>query len=602
MATIVEDIEAESFLPMSLTKLCTDLENQIGTRKSMTEQHYRDRDDWTAFSTNMRAIISVHYDKVSNAVRDSLEAMQAGDDGKESMIKLGGNLRALLDATQYRMMNEETFATAQEVDFEFDFPTYIDWNRFDTSYIEATRDISNSGPVLATPRTRKPTEEEQADWEQLSNRIRVYVRGVKQKEETGRFFVQKINCFLDNLRNWRSTDKDASQTESPRGAAAKGTPSVSRQTLNDIVLRKGFFSTFFKKVTIKEPAFEHVCTVWKDLPPKASTPKAQPQKQLPEPEAETNGKKKKKKKQEVSKDLPQTVCGDVRIHLFQEVPFGDLEAVLPHKVVQLKTLDTLMFAIKIIVSFVLLAMTINNLVAKPKQGERVKGTYLIVVLAVVALVKQAVGLITGWLSMRKGYERDVDRFVQRKQAAQGMPVVAQLVDEAKQQELKEMLLTYFFLWREEVPISAAAMDMKIERFLKQVYKQDLDFDETDGIEKLISLGIIAEVGTDKKGDPTYGVQYTPSEWVETHPDRPLTACTQRFRTTSTRDLEQFKQKGSKLKLLASKALEAKALSSVKAKSLKAAVSVPKDKMTNGTKDPKEMKAKKAPAKKTKGTK
>eukprot|EP01060_Flectonema_neradi_P006760 TRINITY_DN14620_c1_g2_i1.p1 TRINITY_DN14620_c1_g2~~TRINITY_DN14620_c1_g2_i1.p1 ORF type:complete len:617 (+),score=137.24 TRINITY_DN14620_c1_g2_i1:56-1852(+) len=556
MATgIVEDIEAESFLPMSLTKLCIDLERQIGTRKTMTQQNYQDRDDWSAFVTNMRAIISVHYDKVSNAVRDALEAMQAGDDRHEHMVKLGGNLRALLDATQYRMMNEDTFATAQEVDYEFDFPTYIDWNRFDPSYIEATNAVSGANMVLATPRTRPTTKEEQADWQQLSNRIRVYVRGVKQKEDTGRFFVQKINCFLDNIWNWRSPEK-ATQLDSPR-TTAKGTPSVSRQTLNDIVLRKGFFSTFFKEVTIKEPAFEHVCTVWKDQP-RTLTPKARDAKKLPDTSA-ANGKKKKKPKAQ-QKD---TDGGDVQIHLFQDVPFGDLEAVLPHKVVQLKPLDTLVFAIKIVVAFVLLAITFNNLIAKPQKGERVKGTYLIVLLAIVALVKQAVGLITGWLSMRKGYERDVDRFVQRKQAAQGVPVVAQLVDEAKQQELKEMLLTYFFLWREEKPMTASAVDLKIERFLKQEYKEDLDFDERDGIEKLLSLGIITESGG-AKDEPTYTVQYSPSEWVETHPDRPLTSCTQRFRTASTRNLDQFKQNGSaKLKLLASKALEAKILKEAK---------------------------------------
>src|SRR6185295_5642965 len=71
-------------------------------------------------------------------------------------------------------------------------------------------------------------------------------------------------------------------------------------------------------------------------------------------------------------------------------------------------------------------------------------------------------------------------------------VLFRLLDEAEEQENREALLAYFFLWKHapESGWSSEELDGAVEQFLTQVTGQDIDFEVGDALDKLVRLRIV----------------------------------------------------------------------------------------------------------------
>ena len=67
-----------------------------------------------------------------------------------------------------------------------------------------------------------------------------------------------------------------------------------------------------------------------------------------------------------------------------------------------------------------------------------------------------------------------------------------LLDEAEEQEIREVLLAYFYLWRYagERGWTTAELDDYIELDLERRLKLNVDFEVADAIRKLVSAGIV----------------------------------------------------------------------------------------------------------------
>ena len=75
----------------------------------------------------------------------------------------------------------------------------------------------------------------------------------------------------------------------------------------------------------------------------------------------------------------------------------------------------------------------------------------------------------------------------------GNAFVSSLVNQVQEQELKEILLGYFFLWKKS-PLTQRQLDYEVETFLNDQFQLELDFEVEDALQKLISLKLIEEVG------------------------------------------------------------------------------------------------------------
>lgn len=75
-------------------------------------------------------------------------------------------------------------------------------------------------------------------------------------------------------------------------------------------------------------------------------------------------------------------------------------------------------------------------------------------------------------------------------------VMFRLLDEAEEQETREVLLGYFYLWRYSGPngFTAAELDFSIETDLKKKLGLDLNFEVVDALAKLTRAGLLVTTG------------------------------------------------------------------------------------------------------------
>jgi hypothetical protein len=73
-----------------------------------------------------------------------------------------------------------------------------------------------------------------------------------------------------------------------------------------------------------------------------------------------------------------------------------------------------------------------------------------------------------------------------------MGALSYIADMAKDEESKEVLLTSLFLLHQKSPISIDELDREIERYISKNYDIEMNFEISDGINKLERLGLIAK--------------------------------------------------------------------------------------------------------------
>jgi hypothetical protein len=67
-----------------------------------------------------------------------------------------------------------------------------------------------------------------------------------------------------------------------------------------------------------------------------------------------------------------------------------------------------------------------------------------------------------------------------------------LIELSQEEESKEALLVYLFLAKENKFITANQIDKNIELYIKKLYNIDMDFEISDGIKKVLDLGVVIE--------------------------------------------------------------------------------------------------------------
>ena len=83
-------------------------------------------------------------------------------------------------------------------------------------------------------------------------------------------------------------------------------------------------------------------------------------------------------------------------------------------------------------------------------------------------------------------------------------VITCLTDEAEEQECREAILAYFFLLTEaEQKHSVQSLDERIERFFREEFSLDVDFEVDDAVRKLKSLSLLEKKGKSLRVVPLF---------------------------------------------------------------------------------------------------
>jgi hypothetical protein len=180
---------------------------------------------------------------------------------------------------------------------------------------------------------------------------------------------------------------------------------------------------------------------------------------------------------------------DVFIKLFKDVPKADLEMLLPGTRIRMSLKDR----IKIIMPTVSgLAVSIYK-AFKGALLAAAAGLYGI--LAVIGVTcGYGVRSFYGYLQTKQRYQLNLTESLYYQNLDNNAGVIARLLSEAEEQENREAVLAYFFLWRESKGpgMTAEQLDTRIEQFLHDCLGRPVDFEVDDALAKLLRLGLARE--------------------------------------------------------------------------------------------------------------
>ncbi len=208
--------------------------------------------------------------------------------------------------------------------------------------------------------------------------------------------------------------------------------------------------------------------------------------------SDSTGKDFHQVKRKLKKNNPLLVHGDTNQHifikLFKNVPHTDLKMLFPNSKASIGFLDRLKLGVfgggGAIWSLIALIGKLTVAVAVLSQA------------AIVALVV-FVGLI--WRQIKEvifhqtSYMAKLVKTLYSYSIGDNEGALTYLTYMAEESESKEALLAYLFLVGLENPITTLSLDERIEKFIKDTYNVDIDFEIEDGLRKLYDFGIVREV-------------------------------------------------------------------------------------------------------------
>ncbi len=189
-------------------------------------------------------------------------------------------------------------------------------------------------------------------------------------------------------------------------------------------------------------------------------------------------------------DLGPFVRSDVvYLRMFKDVPHVDMEMHLPEQGtrVKMRMIDKMQIASPMAVGLPTLAMKALGLSLGAAMGNPL-------ILAPLAIAPISAGL-NSFFGFQRAKHKHLSAMIRNLYyltMANNGSVLTRLIDSAEEEEFKETMLAYFFLWRTSESgqgWTSGKLDRHVERFLKDVSGIEVDFEIKDAVAKLARLGL-----------------------------------------------------------------------------------------------------------------
>lgn len=199
-------------------------------------------------------------------------------------------------------------------------------------------------------------------------------------------------------------------------------------------------------------------------------------------------KKARKMVQGSRKNLPADFSDElVFLKLFKDLPRSDLEMLFPNQEVRLKLFDKIKLAITGGGGTIFgIFTTVGKVVAAAANPIFIIGAFG-------GLIGIIIRQIMNIFNQRTQYMMTLSRNLYFHNLDNNLGVMNYLVDMAEEEEGKEAILAYYFLHiQSDKNYTKEELDREIERYLKDKYGSDIDFEVDDGVRKLREEGILTE--------------------------------------------------------------------------------------------------------------
>lgn len=188
----------------------------------------------------------------------------------------------------------------------------------------------------------------------------------------------------------------------------------------------------------------------------------------------------------------------VYLKLFKNIPKADLDMLLPASRIRLTLLDRGKIILPTISGVVVTLVKI----IKGAVFAALTGTIwgLIGLLMFIAgTIGYGLRSFFGYLHTKDKYHLHLTRNLYYQNLDNNAGVFYRLLDDAEEQELREMLLAYYVLWKwaPAAGWNAGEIDAAAERLLKETLDVDVDFEVDDALAKLLRYEMVESAGGDR---------------------------------------------------------------------------------------------------------
>lgn len=199
--------------------------------------------------------------------------------------------------------------------------------------------------------------------------------------------------------------------------------------------------------------------------------------------------------------------GTTILKLFRNIPKADLEILFPNCEPRMRVLDKLFFGVPAVLGGVPVATKLAPaaialaILIGLRQGEINTAS---IIAGLSGLVVLGAYLFRQWGKFkhrRMMFNKELSDNLYFRNLDNNEGVLTRLIDEAEEEECKEVLLAYVHLLHAGEALSPQALDARVEAWLHERFEVEVDFEVADGLAKLEHFGLVTHEGDDYRAQP-----------------------------------------------------------------------------------------------------
>ncbi|XP_058092886.1 uncharacterized protein LOC131239281 isoform X1 [Magnolia sinica] len=348
----------------------------------------------------------------------------------------------VMEKSNYKIVTDEEIDVAQSGQYLLNLPIKVDESKLDKKLLK-----------------RFFEQHPQDNLPEFHDKYIIFRRGIGIDRTTDFFFMEKLDMIIARIWSWflgvtrlqrilsrkRSTriPKDPKKTDETVDDTEQEDLFVERIRIENMVLST---RNLFGRITIQEPTFDRILVVYR----RAST--------------KTNMER------------------GIYVKHFKNIPMADMELVLPEKK---NPSLTPMDWVKLLVSAVL------GLVALVGSLEMPKADVWVLIAIFSGLIGYCAKIYFTFQQNMSTYQNLITQSMYDKQLDSGRGTLLHLCDDMIQQEVKEVIISFFILM-EQGKLTVQELDVRCEELIHEEFGEHCNFDVVDAVQKLEKLGIVSK--------------------------------------------------------------------------------------------------------------
>ncbi|ONK56115.1 uncharacterized protein A4U43_C10F4280 [Asparagus officinalis] len=346
----------------------------------------------------------------------------------------------VMEKSNFKIVTDEEIDVAQSGQYLLNLPIKVDESKLDKM-------------LLAKYFKEHPHE----NLPQFSDKYVIFRRGIGIDRTTDYFFMEKLDVLISHL--WASFLRVtklrrffAKKTMTKPSNDPKKTDEPSTDTEEDMYVERIrlenmdlSLKNLLGQITIQEPSFDRMIVVYRRASTKSKTERG------------------------------------IYVKHFKNIPMADMELVLPEKKnPSLTPMDWVKFLVSVVLGLVTLVTSL----------EMPKADFWVVFAILSGLIGYCAKIYFSFQANMEAYQNLITQSMYNKQLDSGRGTLLHLCDDVIQQEVKEVIISYFILM-EQGKVTIQDLDLQCEELILEEFGERCNFEVLDAVQKLERLGIVS---------------------------------------------------------------------------------------------------------------